>query len=334
MPIIVKNVLKLYFNKTQTTNLQVLSLGTWYLLFFICIIQPSTRTSDMHIAIIGLGEVGRCYAAALHGAGFELSLCEARPAPSATGLAADWGLAIHATPGAWLAQADWVLSCVTGTVALVVVQALVPLLAPGTAIADLTTASPDTKRRAAQQAAAHGLRYVDTAIMGAISLNLARTPLLAAGAGADAFKELLERAGARVQVLAGAAAGDAISLKILRSVFTKGMEALCVELLMSAEKQGVREQLYTQLSDIDQTPLRAFIDMLVRTHVVHAQRRAHEVHDAQGELAAQGLPSLVLPGVEQRFRHTASALEQQPPAMAAPDIDQALQWLLANAGPA
>jgi 3-hydroxyisobutyrate dehydrogenase len=321
MPIIVKNVLKLYFHKTQTTNLQVLSLGTWYLLFFICIIQPSTRTSDMHIAIIGLGEVGRCYAAALHGAGFELSLCEARPAPAATELATDRGLAIHATPGAWLAQADWVLSCVTGTVALEVVQALVPLLAPGAAIADLTTASPDTKRRAAQQAAA-------------ISLNLARTPLLAAGAGADAFKELLERAGARVQVLAGAAAGDAISLKILRSVFTKGMEALCVELLMSAEKQGVREQLYTQLSDIDQTPLRAFIDMLVRTHVVHAQRRAHEVHDAQGELAAQGLPSLVLPGVEQRFRHTASALEQQPPAMAAPDIDQALQWLLANAGPA
>lgn len=288
----------------------------------------------MHIAIIGLGEVGRCYAAALHGAGFELSLCEARPAPAAAGLAADWGLAIHARPGAWLAQAEWVLSCVTGAVALEVAQELAPLLAPGASIADLTTASPDTKRRAARHAAEHGLRYVDTAIMGAISLNLARTPLLAAGAGADALKELLERAGAQVQVLAGAVAGDAISLKILRSVFTKGMEALCVELLMSAEKQGVREQLYAQLNDIDQTPLRTFIDMLVRTHVVHARRRAHEVHDAQGELAAQGLPSLVLPGVEQRFRHTADALEQHPPAMAEPNIDQALQWLLSTAGQA
>ena len=288
----------------------------------------------MHIAIIGLGEVGRCYAAALHGAGFELSLCEARPAPAAAKLAADWGLALHAKPGAWLAQAEWVLSCVTGAVALEVVQQLAPLLAPGASIADLTTASPDTKRRAARQAAEHGLRYVDTAIMGAISLNLARTPLLAAGAGADAFKELLERAGAPVQVLAGAVAGDAISLKILRSVFTKGMEALCVELLMSAEKQGVREQLYAQLNDIDQTPLRSFIDMLVRTHVVHARRRAHEVHDAQGELLAQGLPSLVLPGVEHRFRHTAAALEQHPPAMAEPNIDQALQWLLATSGQA
>jgi 3-hydroxyisobutyrate dehydrogenase len=120
-------------------------------------------------------------------------------------------------------------------------------------------------------------------------------------------------------------------LKILRSVFTKGMEALAVEMLTSAERQGVREKLYEQLSDIDRIPLRDFLDMLVRTHVVHAKRRAHEVHDAQAELAAQGLPSLVLPGVERRFRATAEALERRAPEAAQPDADQALQWLLSSA---
>jgi 3-hydroxyisobutyrate dehydrogenase-like beta-hydroxyacid dehydrogenase len=154
--------------------------------------------------------------------------------------------------------------------------------------------------------------------------------LLAAGAGANELKTLLEQAGARVQVIQGGAAGDAISLKILRSVFTKGMEALSVELLTSAEKQGVRAQLYEQLNDIDQTPLRSFIDMLVRTHVIHAKRRAHEVHDANKVLAAQGLPSLVLPGVEQRFLDTARKLDSHPLEVADPDIDQALHWLLAN----
>lgn len=284
----------------------------------------------MHIAIIGLGEVGRCYAAPLHDAGFELSLCEARPSPAASALASLWGLPIHEQPAAWLGQVDWVLSCVTGAVALAVVDQVLPLLARGAAIADLTTASPDTKREAARHAAEHDIRYVDTAIMGAISLNRVRTPLLASGAGAEHLKQMLEQAGGRVQVIAGAAAGDAISLKILRSVFTKGMEALCVELLMSAEKQGVREKLYEQLGDIDRTPLRAFMDMLVRTHVIHARRRAHEVHDAQGELAAQGLPSVVLPGVEQRFRHTAEALDTRALDVAEPSIDQALHWLLAD----
>lgn len=285
----------------------------------------------MHIAIIGLGEVGRCYAAPLQAAGFELSLCEARPSPAATALASSLGLPIHDKPGPWLAGAQWVLSCVTGAVALEVVKGLAPLLARGAAIADLTTASPQAKRDAALAASGHDVGYVDTAIMGAISLNLVRTPLLASGKGAEEFKEVIERAGGRVQVIAGGAAGDAISLKILRSVFTKGMEALCVELLMSAEKQGVREQLYEQLSDIDQTPLRSFIDMLVRTHVIHAGRRAHEVHDAQSELASQGLASVVLPGVEQRFRITASALEKHPLELAEPSIDQALQWLASTA---
>lgn len=287
----------------------------------------------MHVAIIGLGEVGRCYAQPLHDHGIRLRLCEARPSAAATELAQACGLPLHAAPGPWLADAAWVLSCVTGAQALQVAEQVAAHLARGAGLADLTTASPAVKRQAAARVTERGVRYVDTAIMGAISLNWVRTPLLAAGAGAEEFRSLIDAAGGKVQVIEGGIAGDAISLKILRSVFTKGMEALAVELLTSAEKQGVREKLYEQLSDIDQTPLRSFIDMLVRTHVIHAKRRAHEVHDAQQELASQGLPSQVLPGVEQRFLETASRLERQPLGMPDPDINQALEWLLATSEP-
>jgi len=286
------------------------------------------KEKSLNIAIIGLGEVGRCYAKPLHEAGFDLLLCESRPAPAAQELASQWGLPIHDKPGPWLTSAQWVLSCVTGTQALAVTQQVLPFAPVGMGLADFTTACPDMKRQAARIAAERSVRYVDTAIMGAISLNWVRTPLLASGQGADDLKEFIEQAGGRVQVIPDGTAGDAISLKILRSVFTKGMEALSVELLTSAEKQGVREKLYQQLSDIDQTPLRGFIDMLVRTHVIHAKRRAHEVHDAGLELASQGLPSLVLPGVEQRFLDTASKLETHPLAHADPNVNQALQWLL------
>lgn len=284
----------------------------------------------MQVAIIGLGEVGRCYAKPLQESGVEVVLCEARPSPAAFEMASAWGLTVHSAAGPWLASADWVLSCVTGAQALPVAEQSALHMKRGAGFADLTTASPAVKRAAAGKVAEHGVQYVDTAIMGAISLHGVKTPLLAAGQGADAFQGLIGSAGGKVQVIDDGVAGDAISLKILRSVFTKGMEALAVELLTSAEKQGVREKLYEQLSDIDRTPLRSFIDMLVRTHVIHAKRRAHEVHDAQQELASQGLPSLVLPGVEQRFRRTASQLERQPLATPDPDINQALEWLLAT----
>jgi 3-hydroxyisobutyrate dehydrogenase len=284
----------------------------------------------MKIAIIGLGEVGRCYAKPLQDAGFELLLCEARPSSAASDMASQWGLPIHDKPGPWLNSVQWTLSCVTGTQALAVVEQVLPFVTADMGFADFTTASPDVKRQAADIASGCSVRYVDTAIMGAISLNWVRTPLLVSGRGAEDLKNILEQAGGKVQVIQDGVAGDAISLKILRSVFTKGMEALSVELLTSAEKQGVREKLYEQLSDIDQTPLRSFIDMLVRTHVIHAKRRAHEVHDAGFVLASQGLPSLVLPGVEQRFLDTARKLEKHPIEQANPDVDQALQWLLAQ----
>lgn len=284
----------------------------------------------MRIAIIGMGEVGRCYAKALYAAGYELTLCEAFASPAARALAAQWNLELHQQPGVCFENVQWVLSCVTGAQALSVVEQVAPFLNPETGFADLTTASPETKKKAFMVAKTFGFDYLDVAIMGAISLNWEKTPLLAAGEKAAAFKEMLATANGRVQVIDGGTPGAAISLKILRSIFTKGMEALAVELLMSAEKQGVRQELYHQLKDIDDTPLGDFINMLVRTHVVHAKRRAHEVHDARHELDAQRLSSLVLPGVEARFHATAAMLEKSPPETDNPNVEQALSWLLAN----
>lgn len=285
----------------------------------------------MNIAIIGLGEVGRCFATPLLEAGFTVALCEPRPSEPAKALSARTGLLLHPAPGAWLGQADWVLSCVTGAEALNVIREALPHLAKAASYADFTTAAPDVKREAATLAAAREIRFLDVAIMGAISLSLVRTPLLVAGENAAAFQHFMGKAGGRVAVIDDGRAGDAISLKILRSVFTKGLEALSVELLMSAERQGVREALYEQLRDIDETPLRSFLDMLVRTHVVHARRRLHEVRDARAELETQGLPSLVLGGVEARFRHTCDRLNAEGLETPDPDIDDALRWLLAEA---
>jgi len=282
----------------------------------------------MLLALIGMGEVGRCYARALKQAGFDLALCTPRPSAAAQHMADEWGVPIHASIGDWIKTADWVISCVPGTHALDVVEQTLQHITPTTRICDMTTASPTTKREAWARCEAADVAYVDTAIMGAISLSLEKTPLLCAGKHADEFAILMEKAGGKVTVLRDGKAGDAISLKILRSIFTKGMEALSVEMLMAAEQQGVRDKLFELLTDIDNTPLRTFINMLVRTHVIHAKRRAHEVQDAAAELASYGLASAVLPGVHARFQKTIANLERHPVGEDDPSIDSAVQWLL------
>lgn len=283
----------------------------------------------MKIALIGLGEVGRCYADLLQRAQITVLACDSSPAPAALELAARHGWSLQAQPQAWLAQADWVLSCVSGSAALAVARCCADDMRPGSGLIDMSTASPDDKRAAAAYAGERGLRYVDIAIMGSVAMLGSNTPLLAAGDGAEQAQVLLAAAGARITLLESAQAGDAISLKLLRSIYTKGLEALSIELLAAAQRQGVRKQLYDVLADLDEMPLRKLLEMLVRTHMLHAPRRAHEVRDASALLTNAGLHSYVLPGVQARFDASATALAKQPwPAGEPPAIEDALTWLL------
>src|SRR3546814_10014138 len=103
--------------------------------------------------------------------------------------------------------------------------------------------------------------------------------------------------GAPVRVV-GTKAGDAIALKLLRSVFTKGLEALAVECLMAAEHRGLRHQLYDVLSDLDESSIRSFTEAVVTTHVRHAGRRLAEVQEARCQLQNEGVRPWAIDGVE------------------------------------
>ncbi len=132
----------------------------------------------------------------------------------------------------------------------------------------------------------------------------AATPLLAAGPDAAAATAELAAIGAPVQVLPEAGPGDAAALKLLRSILTKGIEALGVDCLAAAEALGVREQLPVVLADIDIGGLTPFVEAVVGTHPLHAERRRHEVHRAGQQLAALGRPSALVDAVEARFAAT------------------------------
>lgn len=266
----------------------------------------------MHIALIGCGEVGRCLASALGPApGVELTICENFPTPATRAFTQEQGATPRDSLGEWLGECDAVFSCVVGSCALEVAEEAARWMSPGSAYLDVTTAPPQAMRSAAARFAERGGGFVDVAIMGAIAANGIATPLLVAGdtsgPAVDETLRLLEALGAPVQRLAASQAGDAATLKLLRSVFTKGMEALAVECLVCAEHFGVRDRLYEVLGDIDRAPLKDFLNMLVTTHLLHAERRWHEVDNAIAQLEAADLPPRVMFGVREVFERTAQA---------------------------
>jgi 3-hydroxyisobutyrate dehydrogenase len=283
----------------------------------------------MIIAIIGAGEVGRTYAQAVAEQSLHtVMLCDPYPSEQTLRFAGEAGLELYRQAGTWLADADRVWLCVTGDLALSACRDLLSYVSPLTMLVDLTTAAPNDKQTAFDLAAERGIQYVDAVILGAIALTGAATPLLAAGpAGEEAMRDFA-RLGAPVRVLPQASAGDAATLKLLRTILTKGLEALAVECLVAAEKQGVRTELYDAMRDVDAAGFANFLDMLVRTHIQHAERRWHEVQRAQAQLTSLGLPATMLSASGEVLARTMrSAAASPPPAVATTDVTAALKWL-------
>ncbi len=273
--------------------------------------------------------VGACYMQAFVEQGHSLvGLCDLQPNAAAADAVQAAGAQVHTAPGAWLAKADVVVSAVFGTVARSLFEACLPHLRDGVVYVDMTTADPqemrecgELARRVAQGRAVH---FVDVAITGAVNLGGRKTPLLVAGGKAGFVQELFLPLGGSVRVVGGQP-GDAAALKLLRSIYTKGTEALAVECLVTAQQMGLREQLHAVLQDIDETPLRTLMESMVRTHIPHSARRRNEVAEARQQMARNGLAPIALPAVEALFAATARAHAAQP--FTGTSTDDAIDWL-------
>ncbi|OGA89005.1 MAG: 6-phosphogluconate dehydrogenase [Burkholderiales bacterium GWA2_64_37] len=273
--------------------------------------------------------VGACYMQAFLEHGHSLvGLCDLQPNAAVADAVQAAGAQVHTAPGAWLAEADVVVSAVFGTVARSLFEACLPHLQDGALYVDMTTADPQEMRECAELAErsvqGRAVHFVDVAITGAVNLGGKKTPLLVAGGKAGFVQELFLPFGGSVRVV-GERPGDAASLKLLRSIYTKGTEALAVECLVTAQAMGLREQLYAVLQDIDETPLRTLMESMVRTHIPHSARRRNEVAEAQQQMARHGLTPIVLPAVESLFATTAQAHAAEP--FTGATTDEAISWL-------
>ncbi|HKY24409.1 MAG TPA: DUF1932 domain-containing protein, partial [Gaiella sp.] len=108
---------------------------------------------------------------------------------------------------------------------------------------------------------------------------------LASGAGAERFAELVRPLGMPVEVVGGEP-GDAAGLKLLRSVFMKGMAAAALESMDAARRRGADEWLRREIAEVIGEPL---LDRLLSGSVTHAARRREEMEAAAAYLEELGV---------------------------------------------
>jgi 3-hydroxyisobutyrate dehydrogenase-like beta-hydroxyacid dehydrogenase len=114
---------------------------------------------------------------------------------------------------------------------------------------DLNSVSPGTKRELAKAVAAAGGRFVEAAVMSAISPRGMASPILAGGPHAAEFLPLGRFLGFSSLQLCSEAHGRAAATKMCRSVVVKGVEALLAEALLAARHYGVEDEVLASLQD-------------------------------------------------------------------------------------
>ena len=254
-------------------------------------------TNDAVIALVGFGEAANAFLAGwgLGGSGrvraFDIKTEDPATSPKMRAHYTAAGALGADTLADALEGADLVFSLVTADRALDAAQAAARTIAPGTFYLDGNSCAPTTKRTAAEAIDAAGGRYVDVAIMDAVFPKRHHTPLLLAGTSADAAADVLAALDMRATV-AGETVGDASTIKMIRSVMMKGMEALTAECVLAATKAGVADQVLDSLGKSDQGrnwPARAAFNL--ERMMVHGRRRAAEMREVAKTLEALGMPS-------------------------------------------
>lgn len=255
------------------------------------------------ITLIGFGEAGSSFANAA-GWNKEARTYDVRPVdPASTHLMVCETLAeaVMGSPN--------VISVVTADAAIVAAHDAAQSIARGALYFDMNSVSPGSKREAASYIEGAGGRYVDAAIMAPVNPLLMAVPLLLSGPHAQDGQDALAALGFSNIRLVGGDVGRASTVKMLRSVMYKGVEALTAECLLACEKAGVTDEVLSSFGNDWATGADYRLDRML----VHGTRRSAEMAESVKTLIELGIEPLMTRGTTERQAQLGALQIKSPP---------------------
>ncbi len=268
-------------------------------------VAPSTT----RVAFVGFGEVAAAFAQAFAAAGARVAACDVlldAPDGAARLAARAGGTPVRfAAHGEALRDAHYVFSTVTTDVAREAALACRPYLAPGQTWVDLNATDAAAKREIAAIVEPSGAAFVEGALLGAVGVTGAKTELLLGGkAGAATAQTLAAGFGLNVRHYSDEI-GRASTYKMLRSVFSKGLEALLIEFLVAGERAGMRAELWAEVVELlGRERFEKVATNWVCSHATAHERRWHEVVQVEKVLREIGAEPLMTSATEALFRRS------------------------------
>lgn len=250
------------------------------------------QTAGRRIAFIGFGEAARAFTRSLAAAGpVEVAaydiLIHGPGAAELAAAAAALNVRLAATAAEAVAGAEIVFSAVTAGASAPALSPAYDGAVPPHVLIDINSVTAGQKARNAARVRAAGAQYLDMAVMAPVHPAGHRTPVLIAG-DLDPARAFLVDFDFRFEV-AGPEVGAAASIKMMRSLFVKGLEALTVQTLAAAEAAGCGARVLASLAgSYPGLNLPEFAPYQFERVATHGKRRAEEVREVAQALRELG----------------------------------------------
>ncbi len=265
------------------------------------------------LAIIGFGEAGQTFAKAARWESnaivFDLKTLQVGNVSEKLQDMSTLGVDPGTSNQDAVSKAPYVLSLVTADQAFSVAAESSKCISEGSFFFDMNSVSPDSKMKASKLIEQAGAHYIDTAIMAPVIPKYLDVPILVSGPQAQTSVNVLNRLGFSNVKYVGPQTGRASSIKMLRSIMVKGMEALTAECVIAAEKAGVLEEVLSALGDdwVDRA------DYNLDRIMIHGERRAAEMDEVVKTLSALDMPCHLTAGTAAHQRNIGELKLKSPP---------------------
>ena len=216
--------------------------------------------------------------------------------------ATETGAVFTESIAALIEEVEIVISCVTGSVALLVAKEAAPYLEKYHLFVDVNTASPKTMEVVGDVIQKNGADFVDVAMLGGIPAFLHRVPSLASGSGAERFKAAMDPYGMDITCV-GDEPGQASAIKMFRSVFMKGFLALLMEMLNGTHRYNVDSVVLDSITKtMEKKGFLETVRMQMAKGVINAERMSHEMEEVIATYAEMGLPATMSAATREKLK--------------------------------
>lgn len=227
----------------------------------------------MKIGFLGFGEVATTFSAGLKENGLDVYTCLKGRSPRTVENAVDSGVKLCNTHRELAEKSDVLFSSVVPSMAVEVAKT-VGNYSNGIYV-DINNVSPSTVKTALSKI--KNGRTVDAAIIGSVKRNGLKVKIIASGTSAEEILNLNPH-GMNITSV-GQEAGDASTIKLLRSAYTKGVSALLYESLYHAYKLGINEEVLECISETETGDFIESANSRIVSASFHAKRRAEEMDE-------------------------------------------------------